>query len=116
MAFRLDNSGLLSGLRELDSRAEVALLIYTETEAKRFEAYAKANRLWTDRTGHAKQRMKGTSRRTERGFRIELAHGVDYGIWLEFANEKKYAIIFPTIYANQESAINGFKQLLERIR
>ena len=37
--------------------------------------------------------IKGYCVKTEKGVRIYLAHGVDYGIYLEFANEKRYAII-----------------------
>ena len=52
----------------------------------------------------------------DNGYRITLAHGVDYGIWLELAHEKKYAIIPETIRVVGDGEIlPGFERLIERL-
>lgn len=76
----------------------------------------KANRTWTDRTGMAKARLSAKVQEVSQGFRIVLAHGVSYGLWLELANEKKYAIIQPTILAKSNEVMSGFANLLDRLR
>jgi hypothetical protein len=58
----------------------------------------KVNRPWTDQTNQAKARLHtSVSQPNPNIVRITLAHGVNYGIWLELANEKKYAILAPTV-------------------
>ena len=92
-----DMAEMHRGLEALPEKIERALVAYGETAAASLQGEAQAKRSWTDRTAHARQRIKGYCVKTERGVRIYLAHGVDYGVFLEFAHEKKYAIIYPTL-------------------
>lgn len=115
-SFRLDAKSMLNGLTTLESRSEIAISMYAQQSALKLQNYAKENRRWTDRTGHARQRLRGYSGRTHTGYRLYLAHGVDYGIWLELANEKRYAIIPQTIeYVGKSQILPGFNRLLERL-
>lgn len=66
-------------------------------QAEEMEQYAKANAPWTDRTGDARERLHATVEETGPIGTIVLAHGVDYGIWLEIANGGRYSIIPQTI-------------------
>ena len=116
MSCNLDARRLIDGLNTLDNRMQTAVLMYSETAASNLEEYMKANKKWTDRTGHAKQRLTGRAYRVNCGVRIELAHGVDYGIWLELANGKNYAIIEPTIRLKSQEVLKGFEGLLGRMR
>lgn len=70
-------------------------IAYEQAEA--MENYAKANAPWQDRTGDARERLHATVEETGPIGTIVLAHGVDYGLWLEIANGGRYAIIAPTI-------------------
>lgn len=66
--------------------------------AAEIEAYMKDNAIWTDRTANARQTMATeVFQVTEDMVRIVLAHGMNYGIFLELAYSGKYAIIGPTI-------------------
>ena len=50
------------------------------------------------------------------GYRIRLAHGVDYGIWLELANEKRYAIIDETVkHVGDSEVMPAFQNLMDRL-
>lgn len=113
--FRLDAEDLQNNLRTFEDRALLAMQMYCETAASDLEGYMKQNRPWTDRTGQARQRLKGTVEETEAGYRIALSQGVDYGIWLELAHEKKYAILEPTVRLKGPEVVQGFRGLLSSI-
>lgn len=114
-SIHIDASNMLSQFAEIESRAPIAMRMYAETGAQKLQGSARVNAPWTDRTGHARQRLTGSVEGVSEGFMITLAHGVEYGIWLEIANEKKYAIIMPTIQKEGPKIVSGFKRLLERL-
>lgn len=114
--FRLDAKGLLTGLTGLESKTDTAIRMYAETSAKKMENYAKENRRWTDRTGHARQRLNGYVGKMANGYRVYIAHGVNYGLWLELAHEKRFAILPQTIeYVGKNQVMPGFEKLMERL-
>lgn len=113
---RIDTSDVESGLRTLEQKVKAGLLIYGETVAKDFESYAKSHRPWTDRTGAARQRLNGYTESILNGIRICIAHGVSYGIFLELAHEKKYAILEPTVRLKANDAINGIRKMFSAIK
>ena len=116
MASRIDDSDLRSGLTAFGPAVEAALRIYAETAAKDFESYAKANRPWTDRTGRARQSLNGYVENLPNGVRINIAHGVDYGQFLEFAHEKKYAILEPTVRLKANDVLKGLREMFRKIK
>lgn len=114
--FSMDTSDLLNGLTSLESKSGMAIRMLAEQGAEKLRDYAQENRKWTDRTGHARQRLSGSVSTIASGYRIYLAHGVDYGIWLELANGKRFSIIPQTIeYVGTFEIMPGFKKLLERL-
>ena len=48
--------------------------------------------------------------------RITLAHGVDYGIWLELAHGKNYAIIAPTVREEGPRIIKDLDNLMSKLK
>ena len=48
--------------------------------------------------------------------RITLAHGVDYGIWLELAHEKNYAIIAPTVREEGPRIVSDLDNLMSKLK
>ena len=116
MGFRFDGSDLMRGLMTAETKSDAAIRMYAENGALELEKYAKENRPWTDRSGAARQRLKGYTGASAVGWRLYLAHGVGYGIWLELAHEKRFSIIPKTIeYVGKFTIIPGFKRLLERL-
>jgi hypothetical protein len=85
----------------------------TVSEAEKFAATleneAKDNAPWTDRTGDARRSIAGTSEVTNTRVTVAIAIGVDYGIWLEIANDGKYGIIEKTALANRHKFIAAIK-------
>lgn len=115
MGFTVDATQLIKGLESFGTKGQAAFRMYAETTAKDFESYAKEHRPWTDRTGRARQGLSGYVESTPTGYRIYLAHTVDYGIWLEMAHEKKYAILEPTVRLKGPKAIKGMAHLIDRL-
>lgn len=98
MAIRINynSSSLSKNLDKMGQKLGALVLMYSATKAQELEAKMKTNRPWTDRTGMAKAMLSAkVSQPDDKTVRITLAHGVDYGIWLELANEQNYAIINP---------------------
>lgn len=116
MNFDLDLSGMLQNLIGEEDRVQAAVRMLALSGAAKLEDYAKQNARWQNHTGDARRRMKGDVLEVSEGYKLRLAHGVDYGKWLELANERKYAIIEETIEkVGSEDIMPGFNRLMERL-
>ena len=113
MNFKLDANNLIKGIAEREIKTRAALGLYADTVAKKMETHAKSNKPWVDRTGRAKQSLNSSWKWVGDVARVELSHGVYYGIYLELCNEKKYAIIKPTIDIISPQAIRGLNKILK---
>lgn len=104
---------LPSSLQSFAQKAPIGIRMYCETAAKELEKDAKQKAPWTDRTGQARQRLSAYVTELNPGVcEITLAHGVDYGIFLELAHEKRYASLMPAINRKAPEIMRGFKLLL----
>lgn len=113
---KMDISNMASKLENMSYRADAAVRVFAEQGASKLRSYAQKNAPWTDRSGSARQRLNSYVSATATGYRITLAHGVDYGIWLELAHEKRYAIIPQTInYVGGLEIMPAFTRFLERL-
>lgn len=112
---RVDAKQLLKRLENAEPKSQVAIKMFAQEGAKKFENYAKNNRPWTDRTGHARQRLVGWVEMFSDKVRIHIGHGVDYGVYLELAHEKRFAILQPTVNAMSQEVLEGFKELMRYI-
>lgn len=83
----------------LAAGAAAAVMARMEEGAQEVEAYAKFNAPWTDQTGMAREGLFTQVYEDGGDIVLELAHSVDYGIWLELKNDGEYAIILPTLEA-----------------
>lgn len=115
MSFKFNGSKLLSSLQYIEDRTVMGVRMLAETGALNMEKDAKEQARWTDRTGHARQRLKGSVQLREFGFRVQLAHGVDYGLWLELANEKRFAIVEPIVRFSSPYIMQDFEKLMEKL-
>ena len=113
---RMDISNMAARLESMSERADAAVRVFAEQGATKLRSNAQSNAKWTDRTGHARERLNAYVSATATGYRITLAHGVDYGIWLELAHEKRFAIIPQTIeYVGAFEIMPAFTRFLERL-
>ena len=115
--FDYDASQLCKNMAAMEKKVGTAVMMYMATQASEREAYMKLNRPWTDRTGMAKTMLNTkVSQPNENTIRLTLAHGVDYGIWLELAHEKNYAIIAPTVREEGPRIVNDLDNLMSKLK
>ena len=69
-----------------------------QRNAPLIQNWMKANAPWTDRTGNARQTLYTELQGLLTDMvAIILAHGVEYGIYLEMSNAGRYAIVGPAL-------------------
>jgi hypothetical protein len=88
---------VLKNIKKLPKEMEEAALDVSKSVAPQMEEYAKENRRWIDRTGHARQGLVGRFIYVPKlyiGCRIYSK--IDYAIWLELMQGGKYAILDET--------------------
>jgi hypothetical protein len=106
---------MIQAMRQYDRRVRQAIESVAQYWAAAFEAYAKRNAPWTDRTANARQSLHGYTggnaptvsitgveypderKLSQDTVTIFLSHGVVYGQYLETNYAGKYSIIWPTI-------------------
>lgn len=116
MTFRFDTSSIAQNIEAMDNRTEIAIRAFADAAALKLQNDARDNAKWTDRTGHARQRLTCSAGKVTKGYRLTLSHGVDYGLWLELAHEKRFAIIEPTIRTTGATEVlPSFERFLERL-
>lgn len=99
-------------LDTVERQLRAAIGVYADTVAKRLEAEAKQNAKWINRTSNARNSIRGTFGWRDNKCRIVLSGGMDYSVWLELANGKRYAILVPTMETNAAAIIKGYKRLV----
>lgn len=113
---RMNTDSLRRGLGRMENRSDAAIRMFAETGGLKMQSYAQQNAKWTDRSGRARQTLKSGVEKRANGYTIRLSYGVDYGQWLEFAHEKRYAILPDTIrIVGQDEIMPSFQRLLERL-
>ena len=118
MAARVNFEGdLQENLEKFDRRSKAAILAITDAYGQTLEDYMRRNRPWTDRTGAAKARLNHSVEPNWAAdkVKIKLAHGVYYGVYLEFAMGKRFAIIYPTILTMGPGVVSSFENAMGRL-
>lgn len=101
------------GIQQYQTKFMAALLVLSEVSSKKMEEWAKQNAVWTDRTGNARQLLKGQAFWADKEtIAILVSHGVDYGIWLELAHERRYAILEDAIEENKDAFLKAVGRLI----
>lgn len=88
---------LTPGLAALAPRMRLATAAAVQRQAPRAEGAMKRGAPWHDRSGAARGSLHARSEHTATTDELVLAHGVDYGIWLEVAHGGAYQIVIPQI-------------------
>lgn len=116
-SFKFDTSKLENGIKSLQSKAMAAVEMKVTTQyVPKLRESAQLNARWENQTGEARRRLNSSYETVANGFNLVLAHGVDYGIWLELAHEKRYAIIMETIeYVGTFDILPDFERFIEKL-
>lgn len=110
-----DTRSVLNRINSMKQKTRTSLQIIADTAVKSMERYAKNNARWTDRTGNARQRLKGSTRWEEQALIAAISHNVDYGMWLELCNEKKYAILEEALNSQAQNLLDSYHRFLNQL-
>lgn len=116
---RVDDSGFVKGTEDLKKKVSRNTLSYGREISQSFQYTARKDAPWVDRKGVARRGLKGNAFAIGTRVRVEMggrahnykagAHSAkDYTEFLEFANQKKFAAIYPTADPLREKAIEDF--------
>lgn len=114
MSISFDARDFLSNLSEIELRVIAGTRLYAETAAQKIVADAKSNAKWKDITALSRQTISAEVESSGANQRIILKGGTtSHFIYLETANEGKYAIIKPTMIKMTPGVIAGWRKVIE---
>ena len=91
------DSVFADGLKQYERDLSDALYQLALSFAPKIEAHMKATASWVDRTGNLRASHYAAVERLVNEIAIYIDYGLDYGVYLEFKNAGRYAIIGPTL-------------------
>lgn len=113
MSISLNSSDFLKNLADIELRVLHGTRLYAETAAQKLVAEAKANAPWKDITALSRQTISAEVQSSGTNQRIILKGGTtSHFIYLETANEGKYAIIKPTMIKLAPGIIAGWHKVI----
>lgn len=92
-----DDRSVINKLSTMNARSQQYLGKATRTHAGAGEELMRENAPWTDHTGDARAGLNAMPYVEHPSYVIVVAHGVDYGIYLETAHSGRFEIIRPTV-------------------
>lgn len=87
----------VAGVDRYTLRINAAMKVLYDYYAPQIENWMKDNASWTDRTGNARQTLWAESQALVNGAALHFGHGMSYGVFLEYANAGRFAIIAPAL-------------------
>lgn len=104
---------VVANLKAWADRRRGAVIALAQDWAGQLEGKAKEGRPWIDRTSNARTGLFGTVEVKGDQVLIRLGHAVEYGPFLELAQDGKYAILKPTLDAAVPEIYATYKRLWE---
>lgn len=117
MGFEWNSRQLNNNLRRLPRQVDEQIAAVVEFNSSRGEAYMKTNAPWTDRTSAARNGLFTLAFHLPFvRHEILFSHAVHYGIWLEIANDERFAILLESIKVTGEDTMRQLQGMFGRLR
>lgn len=120
MKFTIDTSNWKKLTDKLEKgisvKAGSGLYMLLETKGKKMENYARNRSIWQNQTGDARRRLLGGAMSDNSSVSAFVAHGVWYGVFLELAHGRKYAILEQSVKAYKTETIRAIVDYLGKIQ
>lgn len=117
MGFTWDSREMNRRLNRLPKEVEAAVTLVVEFQATRGEALMKTDAPWTDRTGAARSGLFTNALHFPGvQHQILFSHSVPYGIWLEVANEERFAVILSSVETIGTATMEQLQGLFGRLK
>lgn len=117
-SIRVDTSRALRQMSQVEQQTLRACLTYGQNAANKMVKVAKLTHPWENRTHMAENSLNGGASEAGAGrVRVELAHGVRYGVYLElvrFRYKGNLAIVFPTVKKMAPEIIQGWANVTQK--
>ena len=107
-----DDRALRAAIASMGPKIERGIVAAMAYHAPRAVAYARQNAPWTDRTSNARNALFARVERDGQAYRLIVAHGVPYGIWLEVRFSGRFAIIRRTVDHEGPQVMATARQLI----
>lgn len=112
---RFDDKRLRRNVRHLNRNVRRNLSLIVDRRAAITTTDLKTGARWTDRTGAARSGLIAIPIHGRTFEEIFMSYSVTYGIWLEIANDRKYAIITPMMRIAGEALLADCRYMLDRM-
>lgn len=117
MGFEWNSKKLNTNLRRLPVQVDQAVATAVEFNAARGETYMKTHAPWTDRTSAARNGLFTLAFHLPFvRHEILFSHAVAYGIWLEVANDERFAILLESIKVTGDDTMKQLEGLFGRLK
>lgn len=109
----VDTKEVAEGLKQFDETVKAQLQVVGDVISNNMKTYAKTNHPWVNRTGSAQNKLDADFKVTDHTMDIWIAHGVDYGYYLETRTDfnGKYQILEKA----RDSEVDNFKNMLRNL-
>lgn len=114
--FDFDATQISRNLAVLDEQIENFIDQDVDLHERKAELEMKTKAPWRDHTGAARRTLWAKGTRTGKNVHFELGHGQDYGIYLEENNEKRFAIVEPTLRALGQSFMRSLERMFLQLQ
>jgi hypothetical protein len=115
MSFKDDANKVVRNIVAVYGRRDAAVyaycLEYAAIMLNYFRVEQRGNRFWNNETFQAFERFFAKAMKENRVYFIRVGHGVEYGPYLELANDRKNEAIRPIIQRYAGRFINTVKRL-----
>lgn len=119
--YKYDGKELDDNLAQFGEQINKTITLTTDFAGDRGKSAMKLKAPWTDQTGNARAGLdvhvdhSGVGAIGFTQHLLTFLHGVDYGIWLEIANNGKFQIIMPTVVQVAQETMNAFKDMFSKL-
>jgi hypothetical protein len=110
-----DDRALKNNVAHFKSDLRSAVHAVADRRAAETTAWLKRNAPWTDRTGAARSGLFAVPMHGAGFAEIYMAYSVNYGIWLEVANDRRFSVLQPAMRIQGEAFMNDMKLLIDRM-
>lgn len=110
-----DDKRLRKNIRNFDRTLRNNVAAVGDFQVQETTAFLKTNARWTDRTGAARSGLFAVGIEGPNFYEIFMAYSVWYGIYLETAHDRRYAIITPAIRIMGAAFMQKLQGLLDRM-
>jgi hypothetical protein len=113
--FDFDEGSLGRNLATFDQKVEGFIDRDIEVHTTQGELTMKAKAPWRDHTGEARRSLWADHMKSGNTRRIEMGHGVEYGVYLEESNNGRFQIVMPVLVATARSFMQSLEAMFAQL-